>query len=329
MQKVGIIGLDAVSPHHLSAVENVPTAQLAAVADIDVNALTRVQKKYACRAYSDYCELLQDEEVDLVIICLPHFLHMESTTAALEAGKHVFVEKPMAIDVEQCDQMIEATEGTGKMLSVGHMHHFFPKNVEVKCLLDGRELGDLVMIRDEGYRPFGIEGRPKWYFDKATQGGLWYQNGIHLIDRSCWWTGSRVVAVKAMIDSRFHDFSADDVAATMLHFENGVHAILIHVWWRRGATVTNTDFVCTDGMIRLANEVFVGRQGSTRNRQVPYEKHEVRDSYDAFDRQLELFIAAVEEGTAPPVTPEYARKLVRVLMACQESSRTGREVVLD
>jgi len=321
MQNVGIIGLGSVSPRHLDAVEHVVNARLVAVADINEKALSRVQNKYDCKAYPNYRELLKDEEIDLVIICLPHFLHMEASVAALGAGKHVFVEKPMAINVEQCNRMIEAAEKSQKLLSVGHMHHFYPNNVEIKRMLDSKELGELVMLRDEGYRPFKVEGRPKWYLDKATQGGLWYQNGIHLIDRACWWVGSRVVAVKAMIDSRFYDFSADDVAAAMLHFENGVYAILIHVWWKYGGTFSNTDFVCTEGMIKLAGQVLVGKDGS-------YEPREVRDSYDAFNRQLEMFITAIEECTEPAVTPEYAREIVRVLIACEQSSRTGQEVVL-
>ena len=321
MQNIGVIGLGSVSGRHLDAVEHVATARLVAVADIKGDVLDRVQNRYGCKAYSNYSELLQDEEVDLVIVCLPHFLHMEASVASLEAGKHVFVEKPMAINVEQCDRMLEAADKSKKLLSVGHMHHFFPKNAEVKRMLDDKEVGELVIVRDEGYRPFHMEGRPKWYLDKATQGGLWYQNGIHLIDRCCWWVDSKVVAVKATIGSRFYDFSAADVAMAMLHFENGVHATLIHVWWKYGATFSNTDFVCTEGMIKLGSEVFVGRDGS-------YEPREVRDSYDAFDRQLEVFIAAIEKHTEPPVTPEYARELVRVLVACEESARTGREVVL-
>jgi predicted dehydrogenase len=321
MQNVGIIGLGGVSPAHLRAVENVATAQLVAVADINRDVLAKVQNEYRCRAYSDYRELLHDAEIDLVIVCLPHFLHTEASVAALEAGKHVLVEKPMAINVEQCDRMIEAANTSRKKLTVGHMQHFFPPNGEVKRLLDDKELGSLVMIREEGYRPFGLE-RAAWYFDKATQGGLWYQNGIHLIDRCCWWTGSRVIAVKAMIGSRFYDFSADDVALATLHFENGVFAVLIHVWWKYGASHGNTEFICTEGMMRLDSQgIWIGKTGQ-------YEQHEVRSSVSPFDRQLEAFITAIERDTEPPVTPEYARELVRVMVACLESSQTGREVLL-
>jgi len=321
MQNVGIIGLGSVSPRHLDAVKHVATARLVAVADIKEDVLARVRNKYGCKAYSDYRELLRDEETDLVIICLPHFLHKEASVAALEAGKHVFVEKPMAINVEQCDRMIEAADKSQKLLSVGHMQHFFPKHAEVKRMLGDRELGELVMVRDEGYRPFHVKGRPKWYLDKTTQGGLWYQNGIHLIDRCCWWVDNRVVAVKAMLGSRFYDFSADDVAMAMLHFENGVYATLIHVWWQYGATFSNIDFVCTEGMIKLGGEVLIGRDGA-------YEPRKVGNSYNAFDRQLEVFIAAIEENTRPAITAEYARELVRILVACEESARTGREVLL-
>ncbi len=320
MQNIGIIGLGGVSSRHLEAIEKVESARLVASSDIDGEKLARAQEQYGCRGYADYRDLVEDEEVDLVVVCLPHFLHLEATVAALEAGRHVLVEKPMAVDVEQCDRMIEVAERADRLLSVGHMHHFFPHNLAVKRLLDQKELGDLVMIRDEGYRPFGLQ-RAAWYLDAATQGGLWYQNGIHLIDRSCWWTGSPVQAVKAMIGSRFYEFSADDVAVALLHFENGVYSTLIHVWWQHGATKSNTDFVCTEGMIGLDDQVRIGRSGT-------YEHYEVDESYDAFARQLESFIAAVENHTPPEVTPAYARDLVRVMAACKESARTGREVVL-
>ena len=115
--------------------------------------------------------------------------------AALEAGKHVLVEKPMAVDVEQCDAMIETARRSGRQLTVGHMHHFSPPNRAVKALLRERALGDLVCLCDEAYRPFGPE-RPAWYLDKATHRRAVVPERHHLIDRSCWWTGSRVAAVK-------------------------------------------------------------------------------------------------------------------------------------
>ena len=73
--------------------------------------------------------------------------------------------------------------------------------------------------------------------------------------RSCWWTGSRVAAVKALVDSRFFEFSADDVAMALLQFENGVYSTLIHVWWKTGGRRLSTEFVCTEGMIQLRNGI--------------------------------------------------------------------------
>ena len=106
----------------------------------------------------------------------PHGLHCEVTVAALEAGKHVLVEKPMAVNVEECDAMIAAAQRTGKQLSVGHMHRFSPTNRAVQKLLREQAVGDLVCLCDEAYRPFN-PNRRAWYLDKATHGGLWYQNG--------------------------------------------------------------------------------------------------------------------------------------------------------
>ena len=328
MHGVGIIGAGSVSRGHLQAVAALESTHLQAVADIDAERLARVCAEYACQGYASYENLLADDQIDLVIVCLPHGLHCEVTVAALEAGKHVLVEKPMAVNVEQCDAMIAAAQRTGNQLSVGHMHRFSPTNRAVQKLLREQAVGDLVCLCDEAYRPFNPNRSP-WYLDKATHGGLWYQNGIHLIDRSCWWTGSRVVAVKALIDSRFFEFSADDVAMALLQFENGVYSTLIHVWWRTGGRRFSTELVCTDGMIQLRrgiesgrNDLFIGRDGD-------WEQVEVTEDHHTTTRQLSEFVAAIDAGTEPPVTAEYARHLVAVLTACMESSRLGREVVIS
>ena len=136
------------------------------------------------------------------------------------------------------------------------------------------------------------------------------------------------MAVKALVDSRFFEFSADDVAMAMLHFENGVHATLIHVWWKTGGTRFSTEFVCTEGMIQLrrgiesgSGDLFIGREGN-------WEPVEVAEDHDTTTMQLQAFVEAIDAGTEPPVTAAYARHLVEVMTACLESSRSGREVVL-
>ncbi len=324
---IGIIGAGSIAGAHLRAAAALQSTELRAIADTHEERLARACAEHGCRGYSTYHDLLADDQVDVAIVCLPHAMHCEAAVAALEAGKHVLVEKPMAVDVEQCDTMIEAARRSGRQLTVGHMHHFSPQNRAVKKLLDERALGDLVCLCDEAYRPFN-PARPAWYLDKATHGGLWYQNGIHLIDRSCWWTGSRVAAVKALIDSRFFEFSADDVAMALLHFQNGVHATLIHVWWRTGGTRFSTEFVCTDGMIQLRRGIHSGREDVFVGKEGNWEQVTVAEDHDTTSLQLQAFVDAIDAGTEPPVTAEYARHLVEVMTACLESSRSGREVVL-
>ncbi len=310
MHGIGIIGAGSIAHVHMRAAAELESTRLVAAADTDPERLAEACAAHGCQGFDDYRNLLACGEVDIVIVCTPHGLHCEPTVAALEAGKDVLVEKPMAVSVEQCDAMIAASQRAGKQLSVGHMHHFNPANMAVGKLLEERALGDLVCLCDEGYRPF-VPQRQAWYLDKATHGGLWYQNGVHLIDRSCWWTGSRV-------------------AMAMLQYENGVYSTLIHVWWKNGGGRFSTEFVCTEGMIRLANglesgndDLFVGRD-ETGN----WEKVEVAGTHDATTRQLEEFVASVDAGTEPPVTGEYGRHVVEVMAACMESSRSGREVVL-
>ena len=153
MHGVGIIGAGSVSTGHLRAVTALESTHLQAVADTDAERLARVCAEHGCQGYASYEDVLADEGVDLVIVCLPHGLHCEVTVAALEAGKHVLVEKPMAVNVEQCDAMIAAAQRTGKQLSVGHMHRFSPTNRAVQKLLREQAVGESGLSLRRGLSP--------------------------------------------------------------------------------------------------------------------------------------------------------------------------------
>ena len=116
----------------------------------------------------------------------------------------------------------------------------------------------------------------------------------------------------------------------LLQFDNGVYSTLIHVWWRTGGRRYSTEFVCTDGMIQLRKGIESRRDDLFhRPGTGDWEQVEVAEDHDTTTRQLSAFVEAIDAGTEPPVTTEYARHLVAVLTACMESSRLGREVVLE
>lgn len=317
---VGIIGAGRVSGGHAHAVQNVSRTGLKAVAEVDKTRLEAFANKYKCDAYQDYKELLARDDIQLVMVGLPHGVHCKFALDAAEAQKHIFMEKPMAISVEECDQMIEAAYNNRVKLFVAHTHHFVPANIEAKRILQGGKLGKVVLATDTWYKPFGPEARPPWFLDRAQGGGMWLMNGAHLLDRLAWMLESRIVVIKALVGNQIYGFNSDDSAIALVQFENGVYATTMHTGYREGVEKFEAEYSCTHGMLKLDGNVWISENGA-------YKKIEVK-GFHPFVRELDEFAQAIEEDTEPPITPEYARHIVAALVAAEKSYKTGREVIL-
>ena len=137
---VGIIGASRVSDGHAQAVAAVPETQLVAIAEPDAQRREAFAGKHACTVYAIHDDLLADPRVDVVMIGLPHFLHTVVTLAACEAGKHIFLEKPMAMTIADCDAIITAAEKAGVKLLVAHTEHFVPAGLAARRLIQGRTI---------------------------------------------------------------------------------------------------------------------------------------------------------------------------------------------
>ena len=137
MLRVGMIGLGGIARSHCDAIAGLDNVQVVAVADlIEANRRTFMDKYDIPKGYSSHTELLRDPDIDAVGVVLGHQLHHRLTVDACNAGKHVLVEKPMAISLEQCDEMIAAARDNGVKLTVGMTNHYLPVNVKAKEILE-------------------------------------------------------------------------------------------------------------------------------------------------------------------------------------------------
>ena len=146
--RVGFIGAGAITDLHYLGYRDYPKAELHAICDVDETLLRRRASKWQIgKTYTDYRQLLADPEVDAVEVITPHHLHAEMGIAALEAGKHVSIQKPMAITVAECDALIEAAGRAGKLMRVFENFRFYPPLVKAKQLLDDGAVGEPLSIR--------------------------------------------------------------------------------------------------------------------------------------------------------------------------------------
>jgi phthalate 4,5-cis-dihydrodiol dehydrogenase len=339
MINLAIIGTGRISGAHAGAARAIQGVQLAGCVDTDPARLASFTQRYPCPGYSSTEEMLARGDVDAVVVALPHWLHRDMTIACLQAGKHVLLEKPMALNVAECDAMVAAAEVTGKTLMIAHSQQFFPVNQAVRTIIAAGEIGRIVFATDTWYKPFYAEPRPPWFLDASKGGGMWPMNGSHMIDRMTQFIGSEVVAVKAMVGTYFVDVPATDTGIALLQFANGVHATLQHCGYRIGKGVERFEgeLTGTDGQLRLTTQR-LWRCQDGRYEEVPIEPTlpPMKPDWPAgsrttptFFNQLAAFLDAIRTGSEPAVSARYGRDIVRVLEACEESSRLGREVRLD
>lgn len=321
---VGIIGAGRIAAAHAKSVIGLEETRLAAAADINAAAVKSFTERFPCAGHTDHLELLARDDVDYVVICLPHHLHAPIAIDAANAGKHLFIEKPLALTVEQCDDIIAAAERNQVKLHVGHHHHFTPANCKAKEIISSGELGEVVMAVDTWHKPFHMKGyeRPAWFLDRACGGGMWHMNGPHMIDRLMFFLDSKVAAVKATVGSKFFDYTAHDYALAHLEFANGVHAQIVHSGYRAGVERFELEFTCLDAQLKLTGkEVLIGKDEAWSPVDFP--------TWDTNRRQHELFARSIQDNTDAPVNGAWSREVVRVLLACEESTALGREVRWD
>jgi predicted dehydrogenase len=191
--KTGVIGLGHSGLLHLRNARFIKNVKVTAVADKSEKALSNAKVMGVKHVYKDYQDLLRNEELDATIIALPTFLHKESVVSAAENGLDVFVEKPLARNVEECLRISQAVERNDVRLAVGHNYRYFDHVRKLKMELEKGTIGDVEVANLEHYvnGPFAHPLEPvpiqDWWLDrKLVGGGVLIDQGSHLIDLFSW-----------------------------------------------------------------------------------------------------------------------------------------------
>ena len=329
MVRVGIIGLGGIATSHCDAISGLDGVEVVAVADLFEEKRAEFMEKYGIpRGYSSHTELLKDDEVVAVAVVLGHQLHHRLTVDACNAGKHVLVEKPMAISLPQCDDMVEAARANGVKLMVGLSQHFYSTSVKAKEILDSGELGPVVTAVSYMSKNWSGPSRRPQYRSRFHGGGMWLTNGVHVVDRLTWVMASQAVSVSAAIGTRAHYQAADDSATAFIRYKNGLGGVAVAVGFADGAPNLECQVICANGTLRFNQHgadgkyVRVGR--GDRWEDVPFEDtpHEMHNEWKGF-------VEAIESGIEPPAHGEYGRHIMEILFAAEKSAITGRDVLLD
>lgn len=324
VKTVALIGAGIISEYHLNALKEMNDLKAVAVAEINQEKGRDIAENYQLHFYTDYKEMVQQENPDIVVIALPHFLHKEVAICCANQGCHILLEKPMAINKEECDEIIAAAKRNQVQLMVGHTQHYFPENRQVKKLFNEKKLGQLVMINDVRHLFYFNEERPEWFFHKEKAGGGILMNlGAHSIDKIQWLTGSKIKRLKANVSYLGTKGNVEGSGVVYLETESGIPATISQSGYK-GVNRNETEFIFTNGMIKLTSNGGVWMSENGEYRQV-----EIEDKKDPFILQFQDLLTSIYDGADPECSGQYARSVISAIEAIYQSSETGEYLYVE
>ncbi len=279
-------------------------------------------------------EALDNRDIDIVDICTPTFTHRDLATKSFEAGKHVFCEKPVALNLADARVMKQTAEKFDKKFMVGHVVRFFHEYRRVKEISDKGDIGKIVMARLFRGGSFPAHGIDNWFSDIERSGGVFVDLSIHDFDFLKTLLGpveeveARSIAISA--DSSRRDF---DHGMAILRFKSGAIAHVEGSWAEPPKMPvsfgTAYEFVGTGGMITNSYEREVTLRLQTSSNQGPNYSQENPTFSDPYAEELEAFVRSVDENTDVPVSGEDALDSLRIALAANLSARICRPVKIS
>ena len=219
--KFAVVGCGNIGRRHIAVIDSDPDAVLVAACDIKTEVLEKLEKDYNLKTYESYSKLLREEDFDIICICTPHGLHASQSIEAANSGKHILVEKPMALTTESANEMIAAADKNNVSLYVVKQNRYNKPILLVKKALEENRLGKIIMVqaniiwnRHQRY----YEESP-WRGKKLTEGGVLHTQVSHFLDLLIWWFGD-IVEATSLYDTLNHKIEIEDCGVAALRFEN-------------------------------------------------------------------------------------------------------------
>lgn len=338
VMRFGLIGCGRIAPRHLQSIAELPQAKLVAVVDIVESRAQQAAKEFLAEPYTDYRRMLDRDDVDIVNICTPSGLHAEMAVAAMRAGKHVIVEKPIALAMEDANRMIITASETQRRLCVVLQNRYNAPMQDLRSAVDGGELGRLLLgnATVRWYRPqeYYEDG---WHGTWLMDGGALMNQSIHHIDALQWIMGEPT-SVFAYTGTLAHQIEVEDAGVAVVQFKSGALGII------EGSTITFPENL--EGSVAVFGERGSLKVGGTAlNRKVFWKiggelEHErellIREQVDSTSvyglshrAVITDMVEAVIDDREPKTNGLEARKSLALVLAIYESARNGQPVRLS
>jgi len=335
---VAVVGYGFMGTTHLTAWSMVEDAKVLAVVGRDRIKAEKVASRFDAVSYSTLGQALKELAVDAVDICTPTFTHRDYALEALNAGKHVLVEKPMALSLREADEMIQVADAGGLKLMVAHVLRFFSEYAKVRELVQGGAIGRPVMVRAKragSMPPWGVQS---WFMDQSKSGGVAVDLAAHDVDFLRWCLQDEVEDVFALSHRLVtRETFVDDHVLMVLRFRKGAIAHVEASWAMPTALpfTTSLEVAGSSGSLSVDNEstpplTIVNRRGVERFS--PETRPWVEGmpfSIDPFYGEVQHFADCVINDRKPITDGRESRRSLEVILAAAESAATGEPITLQ
>ncbi|MAS35800.1 MAG: oxidoreductase [Anaerolineaceae bacterium] len=337
--RFGLIGCGRIAPHHARAIQGLPGAELTAVVDVIEERAYRFADDYGAEPHLDYQEMLRRPDIDVVSICTPSGMHAQMAIDAARAGKHIIVEKPMALSLADADAMIAEAKANHVKLCVAFQNRYNPPIQDLRAAVQAGKLGRRLLgnatVRWYRTQEYYNDG---WHGTWAMDGGALMNQSIHHVDALVWLMGEPVESVFAYSATLAHEMEAEDTVVVALRFASGALGSI------EATTITYpTDL---EGSVTL-----LGERGSVKIGGVALNRKEMWKIEGELEREAEIlsenqvdplsvygtshphvfndFLAAIREDREPFVNGTEGRAALAVVLGVYESARTGQPVLIN
>jgi predicted dehydrogenase len=344
MINVGIIGCGKIAQvRHIPEYADNQNVRLTGFFDIEQLRSADLAKKYGGRTYATYQEMLDDSSIDAVSVCSANVSHAEITIAALKAGKHVLCEKPMAVTLQECEEMVKVANLSGRYLMIGHNQRLAKAHVKAKKLIEEGRIGEILSFRTTfghgGPETWSIDpGKNVWFFDRSKSVmGAMADLGVHKTDLIHFLTGQTIIETTARLitqdkrDKNGDLIGVDDNAICIYKLSGGAIGTMTASWTFYGAEDNSSILYGTKGILRIYDDpryalTLINHDGRATHYDV--EKIQTNES-QTNSGVIDLFVDCLINNRKPEISGEEVLKSMRVIFASIESSQTGRAVAVN
>lgn len=327
--RCGVIGLGWFGEHHVDTLKSLPLAVVTAVCTRREWRLKEVAAKYDIpKTYTNYVDMLADKDIDMVTVVTHVKDHFKPTVDALKAGKHVFLEKPMASSAEECDGIIEEVNKTDKCFMVGHVCRFDTVYALAKEEIDSGNLGRIISIHA---RRNLAKGLVETVLENIS---ALFGDGVHDLDLALWYTGAKPVSVYAQTMNTRPNHPYDDIGWALFRFDSGAIVVLESVWCLPEkapfAIDGRMEVIGTEGAVYIDNSginyTLLTKNGISYPQSTYWPKvHGMRRGH--LKEEFDYFLKCVANGKKPDIiTPQESRAAVAAIKLAELSAKKNRVV---